>query len=69
MTEQRDKLNPLAISEESQEKAKAIIESAFRDLGQHLSQVADDLAEFNRKRLEATRRMQNGARRTTGRIV
>lgn len=69
MVEETKQSNPFGISEETQEKAKAVIENAFRDLAGHLRQLSDDLSEFNKRRVEMRRRMQNGARKTSGRIV
>ncbi len=69
MDKPTDKQNPFDISEEAQNKAKEVMESAVRDFSAHLRQITEDLAEFNKSRQEMRGRMKNGARRTSGRIV
>ncbi len=69
MQDHTNQSNPFSISEEAQEKAKSIIENAFRGLTEHMRQITEDLSEFNENRQEMRRRMQNGTRRTSGRIV
>lgn len=69
MAENEEKKNPLEISEEEQREAKQAVESAFRDLSTHVRQITEEVSEFNRQRAEMRRRMQNGARRTSRRIV
>lgn len=48
---------------------ESLAQEAFRLFRDHFRQVADELAEFNRKRAEVQGRIQRGARRTDGRIV
>lgn len=69
MAEETKQSNPFGISEKTQEQAKAVVENAFRDLAENLRQLSDDLSEFNKRRVEMRGRMQDGARRTPGRIV
>jgi hypothetical protein len=65
-----DKQNQaLTISEEMREKARAVIEEAFGSLPEHIKQMVDGSAEFDKQRRDMNRRMQSGARRTRGRIV
>lgn len=59
----------LTISEETLEKARAVIEEAFGSLPEHIKRIMDDSVEFDKQRQEMNRRMQSGARRTRGRIV
>lgn len=67
--EQKEQSNSFSISKEAQEEAKSVVESAFRDLTEHVRQITEDIREFNKNRVEMRRRMQNGARRTSGRII
>ena len=71
VTEKAEQQSPLGlgISEEAQEQARQAVESAFRGLTEHVRQITEDVAEFNRRRIEMRRGMRNGARRTSGRIV
>jgi len=65
-----DKQNQaLTISEETREKARAVIEEAFRSLPEHIKRIVDDSVEFDKQRQDMNRRMQSGARRTRGRII
>ncbi|MGI9106183.1 MAG: hypothetical protein ACR2G4_08045 [Pyrinomonadaceae bacterium] len=65
-----DKQNQaLIISEETREKARAVIEEAFGSLPEHIKRIVDDSVEFDKQRRDMNRRMQSGARRTRGRIV
>ncbi len=61
--------NSVVFPEDIQEKAKKMISEAFRLFGDHTRRMTEDLAEFNQKHQETQRRIQHGARRTTGRIV
>ncbi|MGI8654743.1 MAG: hypothetical protein ACR2LC_05950 [Pyrinomonadaceae bacterium] len=69
MQENNDKPVSPFISEESQEKAKAAIDSAFRAVTEHIGRMADNIAAFNKERQEMQGRMNRGSRRTNGRIV
>jgi hypothetical protein len=69
MDQDKENVPTLDISEEAQEKAKAAVEGAFGELTRHVRRIGDDLAEFNKSRQEMRRRMENGGRRTSGRIV
>ena len=60
---------PFVISEEAQEKARAAIEQGFGRLSEHIKQIADNFADFNKRREEMRQKRQHGARRTHGRIV
>jgi hypothetical protein len=59
----------LTISEETREKARAVIEEAFGSLPEHIKRIVHDSVEFDKQRLDMNRRMQSGARRTRGRVV
>lgn len=61
--------NPFSISEEAQEEAQTAIREVFGSLTQHVRQIAEDFAEFDKNREAMRRRMANGARRTNRRIV
>ncbi|MEK6320256.1 MAG: hypothetical protein AABN33_01095 [Acidobacteriota bacterium] len=63
----RDKT--IEISEETRQEAKKLIEGAFRLFAEHAQNINDELVEFNKKREKARRRIQDGARRTSGTIV
>jgi hypothetical protein len=70
MAQNEEKVPTFDISEEAQEKGKAAVESAFGELTRHdVRRIGSDLAEFNKHRQEMRRRMENGARRTSRRIV
>jgi hypothetical protein len=57
------------IPEEVGEQAKKLISQAFSLIGQQLDQLGKDLEDFNNKRSEIRRNINEGARRTSGRIV
>jgi hypothetical protein len=69
MDETSDKTNPFGISKEAQEEAQAAVREAFGTLSEHIQRIAEDFAEFDKRRQETRRRMANGARRSTRRIV
>ena len=69
MAQNEEKVPTFDISEEAQEKAKAAVEGAFGELTRHVRRIGSNLAEFNKHRQEMRRRMENGARRTSGRVV
>jgi len=69
MTKKSQKEIPFSIPEETQERAKKMVEDAFRNLEEYMKSVTDEVADFTRRHQETRRRMQNGARRTSGRIV
>ena len=57
------------IPEEVSEQAKNLISQTFSLIGQQIGQLGKDLEEFNHKRAEIRRKIHDGARRTSGRIV
>jgi hypothetical protein len=57
------------IPEEVSERAKSLISQAFSLIGQQIERLGKDLEDFNNKRAEIRRKMHDGARRTSGRIV
>lgn len=57
------------VPEEVQEDAKEMVRGAFRLFADHTQRMADEMAEFNTKRQNVREKIQNGARRTSGRIV
>jgi hypothetical protein len=57
------------IPREMQEQAKNLIKDAFRVVGERSRQLADELSDFDKKYQENERRIRNGARRTSGRII
>jgi hypothetical protein len=57
------------IPEEVCERAKKLISQAFSLIGQQIEQLGKDLEDFNNKRAEIRRKINDGARRTSGRIV
>jgi hypothetical protein len=59
----------LDIPETLQEDAKNLIKNAFQLFSQHTKDMSDELNEFNRRREETRRRIHDGAKRTSGRIV
>lgn len=69
MNKNREKENPFELSDETQKNAKELIADAFRLFADHTKNLADELTEFNKGREETRRRMRDGARRTSGRIV
>ncbi len=69
MDQNEEKMPTFDISEEAQEKARAAVEGAFGELTRHVRRIGEDVAEFNKRRQEMRGRMENGARRTSGRIV
>ena len=69
MTKKSQTEVPFSIPEETQERAREMIQSAFRSLEEHMKSVTEEVAEFTKRHQETRRRMQNGARKTSGRIV
>jgi hypothetical protein len=61
--------NPLGISEETRKKASEMIEGGVRLISEQMKQLAEEVREFEVDFRETTRRIRNGARRTSGRIV
>ena len=57
------------IPEEVCERAKNLISQAFSLIGQQIERLGKDLEDFNNKRAEIRRKINDGARRTSGRIV
>ena len=57
------------IPEDVSERAKNLISQAFSLIGQQIEQLEKDLEDFNNKRAEIRRKINDGARRTSGRIV
>lgn len=50
-------------------RTRQLISKAFGRMTNHSRQMADDIAEFRRQREEVRKRINNGARKTSGRIV
>jgi prefoldin subunit 5 len=69
MTKKSQTEVPFSIPEETQERAKEIVQNAFHSLEEHMKSITEEIADFTKRHQEARRRMQNGARRTSGRIV
>ncbi len=63
------KLPSFGISKEAQEGAKQIIEKGIRSFADHSQQLADEIADFDKKREDIRREIKRGARRTSGRII
>jgi hypothetical protein len=57
------------IPDDLQETAKNIIQMAFRLFEEQTTQLVKNLTEFNRKHNEVQKDIQDGTRRTSGRIV
>jgi hypothetical protein len=57
------------LPDEIAEKSRSFVSEAFRVLVEQTQQMADDIAEFNRRRSATKERIRRGARRTTGRVV
>jgi hypothetical protein len=57
------------IPEEARDQAKNLISQAFALIGQQIERLGKDLEDFNNKRAEIRRKIDDGARRTSGRIV
>jgi hypothetical protein len=57
------------IPEDVGNRAKTLISEIFSLIGQQLDQLGKDLTDFNNKRAEIRRKIDDGARRTSGRIV
>lgn len=57
------------VPKEARDRASKLISQIFDLLGQQLGRLGKDLEEFNKKRTETRRRIDEGARRTSGRIV
>lgn len=72
MDKSDEKTKPFSISQEAQDEAQAAVRKAFGTLTEHIQHIAEDFAEFDKRRQEMRGRMANGARRTrstTRRIV
>jgi DNA-dependent RNA polymerase auxiliary subunit epsilon len=69
MKETTDDQQTISISEEAQQKVRTAVEKAFGSLAEHVQKIADDFAAFDKRREEMRGRMQNGIRRTKGRVV
>lgn len=69
MKETIDTPKPISISEEAQAKVRTAVEKTFGSLANHVQKIADDFAAFDKRRAEMQGRMQNGIRRTKGRVV
>lgn len=59
----------ISISKEAREQTDQMVADAFRQMNQHSLRMAKDIAEYRRKREEVKKRIDNGARRTSGHIV
>jgi hypothetical protein len=57
------------IPDDLEETAKYIIRRAFKLFEEQTTQLVKNLAEFNRKRKEIQKDIQDGTRRTRGRII
>jgi hypothetical protein len=57
------------IPEEVSERAKNLISQAFSRIGRQIEQLEKDLEDFNNKRAEIQRKINDGACRTSRRIV
>ena len=57
------------LPKEVSERAKNLIFQAFSLIEQRIEQLGKDLEDFNNKRAEIQRKINEGARRTSGRIV
>jgi len=57
------------LPKEVSERAKDLISKAFSLIEQQIEQLGKDLEDFNNKRVEIQRKINEGARRTSGRIV
>lgn len=64
-----DSTSGVDVPETIQEETRSIISGAFRLFADHNQRLADDLTEFNETRKKVRENIDNGARRTTGRIV
>jgi hypothetical protein len=51
------------------EQSQRVVNNAFRLLADETQKLADDIAEFNRRRSETKERIRRGARRTTRRVI
>lgn len=57
------------ISQKTREQVDQMVADAFCQMNQHSLQLAKDIAEFRRKQDEIRKRINNGARQTSGHIV
>jgi hypothetical protein len=64
-----NKRPPFEISEDNRKAAAEMLSSGARALSEHVKNVTAELASVNRRFEESNRRIKNGARRTSGRIV
>lgn len=70
MSDTHDKKNPpFEISEETHKAATEMLNSGARAISERVKEIASELATVNRMYAESNRRIKNGARRTSGRIV
>jgi hypothetical protein len=51
------------------EKSRRLISDVFSLITDQTQRIANDIAEFNQKRIETRERIKRGARRTSGRVV
>jgi hypothetical protein len=69
MSEKNTSKQPQGIPLEIGDKAAAAIDLAFQVVKERLSEVSAADRAFEAKKTEAEKRIKNGARRTSGRIV
>jgi hypothetical protein len=61
--------HPIEIPEELHASAKTFIERAFTFFAEQTKQFTEDIIQFNKKRGEVQRKIRDGTRRTSGRII
>jgi len=69
MTKKAEKEVPFSIPAETRERAKEFVENAVRDFSEQMKTLKEEVADFTKRHQETRRRVQNGARKTSGRIV
>lgn len=70
MSNTHDNKNPpFEISEETRKAAAEMLNNGARAISEQVKTITAELADVNRKYAESNRRIRNGARRTSGRIV
>jgi hypothetical protein len=69
MAKRKSQPHPIEIPEELQASAKTFIERAFTFFADQTKQLTEDIAQFNKKRADIQRKIEDGTRRTSGRIV
>jgi len=69
MAKKAEKDVPFSIPEETQERVKEMVQGAIHNFQEHMTSLTEEVADFTKRHIETRRRMQNGARRTSGRIV